>query len=55
MISKEKQILEDLEVMLEALRSAKPEERSELSRAYAVVITEFEKVVAYFEKYVVGE
>ena len=55
MITKEKQILEDLEILLEALRKAKPEERSELSRHYAVAITEFEKVVAYFEKYVVGE
>lgn len=36
------------------LRSAKPNERSELARKYAVTITEFEKIFAYFKVYVAG-
>ncbi len=43
-----------MEVTLQRLRDAKPEERSELARRYAVTITEFEKVVAYFRVYVTG-
>jgi hypothetical protein len=44
--------LQLLKEALEAMREAKPEERSELSRRYAVSITELEKVIAYFVLYV---
>jgi hypothetical protein len=44
--------LELLKAALEAMREAKPEERSELARRYAVSITELEKVIAYFVLYV---
>jgi hypothetical protein len=44
--------LQLLKEALEAMREAKPEERSELARRYAVSITELEKVIAYFVLYV---
>ena len=44
--------LNDLEAALETLRNAKPEERSEKARRYAVSITELEKVIAYFKIYI---
>ena len=54
--------LRDKEIMLkifqntmENLRMAKPNERSEIARRYAVTITEFEKVIAYFKVYVVDK
>lgn len=37
------------------LREIRPEERSGRSRRYAVTITEMEKVVAYFETWVINE
>ena len=37
---------------LDRLRKAKPPERSEEARCYAVVITEIEKARAYFKTYV---
>ena len=37
---------------LDALRQARPYERSERSRRIAICITEMEKVVAYFDCYV---
>lgn len=46
--------LEKLEDALAYLRNAKPGERSELARRYAVSITELEKVFAYFKIYVAG-
>jgi hypothetical protein len=45
----------DLEKALKSLRSAKPDERGELARRYAVTITEFEKVIAYFIVFVMGD
>jgi len=48
----ESEQLQLLEKALESLRNAKPEDRSEISRRYAVTITEMEKVVAYFKVYV---
>ena len=38
--------------LLGRFRAARPSERGELSRRYAVVITELEKAYAYFEQYV---
>jgi hypothetical protein len=40
--------------LLRQLRDAKPEERNELARRYAVTITETEKVLAYFWAYVMN-
>lgn len=48
-------VLGDLKNVIHRMRSAKPDERSELARRYAVSITDLEKVIAYFEVYVVGE
>ncbi len=52
---KDEEALNGLEASLCYLRSAKPDERSELTRRYAVTITDFEKVVAYFRVYVTGD
>jgi len=38
--------------LLNQMRQAKPEERSELARRYAVSITDLERVEAYFQTYV---
>lgn len=46
--------LEKLEDALAYLRNAKPNERSELARRYAVSITDLEKIFAYFRIYVAG-
>lgn len=48
-------LLLKFEELLKALRDAKPEERNELARRYAVTITELEKVAAYFEVYIYNE
>jgi hypothetical protein len=40
---------------LEMLRRSKPNDRSEKDRRYAIVITELEKVVAYFAHWIVGQ
>lgn len=42
-------MLETLRAVLAELREARPNERSDRSRRYAVTITEMEKVVAYFQ------
>lgn len=41
--------------LLEKLKAAKPAERNEVARRYAVTITEFEKVMGYFNTFVVEE
>lgn len=45
-------VAEALKGVLATLRAAKPEDRSELDRRYAVTITELEKVFAYFNTYI---
>lgn len=50
-----KEILRGMEAMLRRLRDAKPKERSELARRYAVAITEYEKSLAFFKFYVVDQ
>lgn len=40
---------------MEMLRRSKPNDRSEKDRRYAIVITEMEKVVAYFAHWIVGQ
>ncbi len=52
-ITLEEGLLRELWLVLQALRDAKPEERSDVSRRYAVTINELEKVVAYFKTFVV--
>lgn len=42
-------------LLLEEMKQAKPDDRSEKARRYAVTITEFEKVAAYFKTYVIDE
>ncbi len=39
--------------LLHQLRAAKPTDRNELARRYAVTITEQEKVLAYFNTFVI--
>lgn len=46
--------LYDLQKALESLQEAKPEERGELTRRYAVTITDLEKVIAYYETFILG-
>ena len=48
-------VLDNLQKNLAFLRFAKPDDRSEKARRYAVTVTELEKVVAYFKTYVVDE
>lgn len=50
-MSKESEVTElwaDMVELHRKLKAAKPEERSELSRRYAVTITEYEKAMSYF-------
>lgn len=46
-------ILKVLQAQLVLMRSSKPVDRSDIARAWAVSITEFEKMIAYFAAYVV--
>lgn len=50
-----KEALKTMEATLQTLRDAKPDERSELARRYAVAITEYEKSLAFFKFYVVDQ
>ncbi len=49
------EVLQAMEATLQRLRDAKPVERDELARRYAVAITEYEKSLAFFKYYVVDE
>lgn len=49
---KTKIALDGIKEALQKMRDAKLDERSELSRRYAVAITEMEKVYAYFQVYI---
>ncbi len=51
----EHELLDRMVTLIEDLRAAKPEDRSELARRYAVTITEFEKVYAYFVTFVIAK
>jgi hypothetical protein len=48
-----KAIFEEMTDLLEHLQHAKPEERSEMARRYAITITDFEKMMAYYHRFVV--
>jgi hypothetical protein len=50
---KAKEVLRAMATTLQQLRDAKPTERGELARRYAVAITEYEKSLAFFKYYVV--
>lgn len=52
MNEKEQKALDLLNQAMGALRKAKPEERSEKARRFAVVITELEKVIAYYQTFI---
>ena len=43
-----------LDVVLRLMSEAKPEDRSDKDRRYAVARTELEKVVAYFKHYIIN-
>ena len=45
--------LDLLESALESLQSEKPNDRSEVDRRYAIIITDLEKVLAYYKTYIV--
>lgn len=49
------QVYEALQTALDTLRLAKPGDRGEVDRRFAVTITEMEKVVAYFHTYLISE
>ena len=53
MIPAQEAILNKMNLLLEELRQAKPDDRSEIARRCAVTVTEFEKTIAYFKTYVV--
>ena len=45
-------VMSKLQEALETLRSAKPDDHSEIARRYAVTITEMEKVIAYYATFI---
>lgn len=47
-------VLTKLENTLDALRKIKPEDRSEDARRIQIVITEYEKLLAYYLVHVIG-
>lgn len=42
------------DALMDKLKQAKPEERGELARRYAITVTELEKVKAYYMLYING-
>lgn len=52
---KNMEVLRAMEATLQSLRDAKPGERNELARRYAVTTTEYEKSLAFFKFYVVDQ
>ncbi len=48
------EIVVSLTEILHKLQTAKPAERSDLARFYAVTITEIEKALAYYKTYVLN-
>jgi hypothetical protein len=46
------EINDKISMLLQDMRQAKPDERSETARRYAIAITMLEKVYAYFRIYV---
>lgn len=50
--SPEMEIWKDMCALWRKMAAAKPEERNEVARRYAVTMTEFEKVMGYFDTFV---
>ena len=48
-------VLISLESSLRMLKRNRPNDRSEIDRRYAILITDFEKVMAYFKTYIIDE
>jgi len=44
-----------MERCLAEIKGDRPNDRSEIDRRYAITITDFEKVMAYFKTYIVDE
>lgn len=53
--SKEQELRDKLIALVKEFQQAKPPERSELARRYAVTITELEKCAAYFASFCCGD
>lgn len=53
-IVNESDMLAALEATYHLLRVARPTERSERSRRYSVVITEYEKMLSYYKTMICG-
>ena len=51
----DKIILATIRELLDLMRAAKPDERSERARRIAIAITELEKVLAYWLAFVAGD
>ncbi len=49
------EVLEQLYVLLGVIQAAKPNDRSNRDRYFAIVITDFEKLIAVFELYCLQE
>lgn len=50
---KNQHVLKSMQQALRDLRDYKPNNRSEMDRRYAIALTEMEKLVAYFDYWVV--
>jgi hypothetical protein len=50
--NKEEQLMVQFTNLIEALQNAKPNDRSEIDRRFAVTVTEVEKASAYFFTYI---
>ena len=46
------QINREMQALWELIVSAKPEDRSHIDRRFAILITEYEKMEAYFRTYI---
>lgn len=53
--TKEEELRNKLVALVKEFQQAKPSERSELARRYAVTITELEKCAAYFASFCCGD
>lgn len=52
MKTREEEILDKMQSLIDDLDELTPKERGEIGRYYHVVITEMEKVLAYFKTYI---
>jgi len=54
-LTKEEEVSFDLAGFIEFVRESKPNDKSELDRRYAILITDLEKAAATFYHYAVGD